>query len=64
MLLFSPTAREDRLSSDNDAPRRTRITRRARLKSPRGSAFVRLGVEIGDPHDVKTGESAALLNRR
>jgi hypothetical protein len=35
-----------------------------RLKSLRGLAVVCLGVDAGDRHSVKTGENAALLDRR
>ena len=63
MLLPMLTAREGRLSSSTtvslNPPRAAR-----RLKSPRGIAVVCLGVSAGVRHGVKTGESAALLNRR
>jgi hypothetical protein len=57
------TAREGRLSS-----RRRRSLNRPsaalRLNSLRGIAEVCLGVIVGGRHSVKTGENAALLNRR
>jgi hypothetical protein len=63
MLLLMLTAREGRLSS-----RRQRLLNRPtaalRLKSLRGIAVVCLGADAGARHGVKTGENAALLNRR
>jgi hypothetical protein len=57
------TAREGRLSNNTDASlNRPRAT--LRLKSLRGVAVVCLGDNAGARHDVKTGEIAALLNRR
>ena len=63
MLLLMLTAREGRLSSDADASL-SRPRAALRLKSLRGIAVVCLGVDAGASHDVKTGENAALLNRR
>jgi hypothetical protein len=50
MLLLSPTAREGCLSIDTDASLNTDHEPR-RLKIPRGSALVCLGVEFGAPHE-------------
>ena len=41
-----------------------RPTAALRLKSLRGIAVVCLGADAGARHSVKTGENAALLNRR
>jgi hypothetical protein len=41
-----------------------RPTAALRSKSLRGIALVCLGTDIGGRHSVKTGENAALLNRR
>jgi hypothetical protein len=43
---------------------RNRPTAALRLKSLRGIAVVCLGADAGARHGVKTGENAALLNRR
>ena len=63
MLLLMLTAREGRLSS-----RRQRLLNRPtaalRRNSLRGIAVVCLADDAGAPNDVKTGENAALLNRR
>jgi hypothetical protein len=42
----------------------TRPTAAPRRKSLRGIAVVCLGADAGARHSVKTGENAALLNRR
>jgi hypothetical protein len=57
------TAREGRLSSEADASL-NRPRAALRLKSLRGIAVVCLSAAAGARHCVKTGESAALLNRR
>jgi len=63
MLLLLLTAREGCLSSNAAAwPNRPHAA--LSLKSPRGIAEVCLGVIVGARHSVKTGENAALLNRR
>ena len=64
MLLLMLTAREGHLSS-----RRRRLTRTDHVpccasKSLPGIAVVCLGFQAGARHSVKTGENAALLNRR
>lgn len=63
MLLLMLTAREGRSSS-----KLQRFTHpancRATPKSLRGIALVCLGTDPGARHSVKTGENAALLNRR
>ena len=62
MLLLVLTAREGRLSS-----RRQRFAHPANCRayaSQRGIAVVCLGTDAGARHSVKTGENAALLNRR
>jgi hypothetical protein len=64
MLLLMLTAREGPLSSRRRRFTHTDHVPALRLKSPRGVAFVCLGVVVGAPHDVKTGGNAALLNRR
>jgi hypothetical protein len=42
----------------------TRPTAAPRRKSLRGIVVVCLGTDVGARHSVKTGENAALLNRR
>jgi hypothetical protein len=63
MILFSLTAREGRLSSNADALLNG-PSAALRFKSLRGIVVVCLDASAGARHGVKTGEYAALLNRR
>jgi hypothetical protein len=63
MFLLMLTAREGHLSSSRQRLL-TRPTAALRRKSLRGIAVVCLGTDAGARHSVKTGENAALLNRR
>ena len=64
MLLLMLTAREGPLSSRRRRFTHTDHVPRLPPKSLRGIVLVCLSTDAGAPHSVKTGENAALLNRR